>query len=196
MSLDSSSSSSSKETNTEQALLMNQLDETTQLHSAEISNDNEESGGVSLSPLDDNLRLMDTGLKLVKPAACNLTYLEDAGAELPTLLGLECKRTGSVFLPFSGEQAERLFNAYNDHDDHDEDKRPLHTSIDATEVNFKNPAWNERLETLVRRLAKTFDCKIPIRARLERLIALKKGSIPSRSSPHILNPFFYRIRLS
>lgn len=165
------SSMRSKDTNTED-VLMNALDQTTQLRSSNASGCTTANSILS-SPLDENLRLMDTCLKLVK-LPTQTKYVEDPASELPALVGLECARTGSVYLPFGGDQAERLIDAYSYHHLRSS-STTSHTFIGADEVNFKNPVWNERLKMLVQRISNMFECKIPVQARLEKLIALQKG---------------------
>lgn len=159
-------SSSKETTTTERALLLNELNETTQAHS-ENDSAMTDAECVSTSPLDQKLRLMDTCLKLIKPTSV-MKYVEDPASELPALVGLECTRTGSVYLPFAGEQAQRLLDAYND-------TTTEYTSIDASQVTFKNPTWSERLDMFAHRISNMFECKIPIRPRLEKLIGLRNG---------------------
>lgn len=146
-------------------LLTNVSDQTTQVRSSVMSET------LAVTPLDEKLQLMEACLKLVKSNS-GVKYVDGVAEELPPLVGLSCRRTGSVFLPFGGQPAEKLIEAYSSQE------QPCVCTIkatDADEISIRNPDWEEMLKKLVQRLINKFECKLQMQANLQELIALKKG---------------------
>lgn len=146
---------------------MNESDQTTQIRSSSLS------GSFSCSsPLEEKLLLLDTCLKLVKSPS-QTKFAEGLANELPSLVGLECRQVGAVYLPFSGNHGDRLIDAYKSTQVQSNNSR--YTFIDPSEILFKNPLWDVGLKNLVQRVSGFFECKLMVEAKLKRLIALKKG---------------------
>lgn len=144
------------------------LDQTTQARSSMLS-DLAATFDAATMTLDRRLRMVDTCLKLVRGYnVAEKRFVECVAAELPALLGLSCRQTGRVYLPFGGPNADVLVDAYLTSD------RQV-CCLAAEEISIKNPEWNEQLKKVVQKLATFFECNLPLEARLQNMFVLRKG---------------------